>query len=73
MLPGERVAPSTLMRRSRDLRKRARSEQQESLRLTAAARLRSHEKSSELCRRSDELLLRSRLLCERLRELRDAP
>jgi hypothetical protein len=73
MPPAEKVPSSALVRRSRELRKRAHSEQEESLRLTAAGHLRSPEKSLELCRHSEELLRRSRQLCERLRKLRHAP
>jgi hypothetical protein len=60
---------SALVRRSRAVREQARSEQQKSLPLTTAVAFGVGDKSSELCRQSDELLRRSHELRDRLRKI----
>jgi hypothetical protein len=61
------------VRRSRDAPKRASSEQKESLRPTAASRLRRQNGLSDLCWHSNELLRCSHELCNKLRNIHNAP
>ncbi|HKC71307.1 MAG TPA: hypothetical protein VKB60_06775, partial [Terriglobales bacterium] len=55
--------PSPLVRLSRQTRKRASRKQEKARRLITASRLHRRNKSSQLCRHSDELLRRSHDLC----------
>jgi len=69
-MPADKTfSSSALSRRSRSVGKRARSEREKPFPLTAVAPSRVRDKSSELCRHSDELLRRSHELRERLRTI----
>jgi hypothetical protein len=72
MPTNKKFSSSALVRRSRAVREQARSEQQESLPLTTVVPFGGRDKSSELCRQSDELLRRSHELRDRLRNIYNA-